>query len=140
MLATLRAKDELNAIAAVQGFCDHPDDQRHFAPAAFDVILCRQLVNCLFDPIAAFRNWSFWLKDHGTVIVMDGLFDRSDWAGRWQEEIDQLPLSACRTTATFPYLLEQTGFRIDFVDFMAATNARPSTRTKRYMVVASKLA
>lgn len=34
--------------------------------------------------------------------------------------------------------LQQTGFRIDVVGLMEATNSLPSTRTERYMVVATK--
>lgn len=138
MLAKLVSKPELHNVATKEGFCDHPDDKVHFAPESFDVIASRQLTNGLYDPLAGFRNWHFWLRPSGTVIVMDGLFDRGDWGGRWEGIVDTLPLSACRSLATVPYLLEQTGFRIEFAGWMDATNALPSTRTKRYMVVAKK--
>lgn len=105
---------------------------------SFDLIASRQLANCLFDPLAAFRNWYSWLRPGGAVVVMDGLFDRHDWSEKWEGVVDTLPLSACRTTATVPYLLENTGFRIDFVGLMDHTNALPSTRTQRYMVAATK--
>jgi hypothetical protein len=86
----------------------------------------------------AFKNWHRWLKAGGAVIVIEGLYDRPAWVGRWEEEVDLLPLSACRTTATVPYLLEQAGFNIDAVYYMNATNALPATRTQRYIVFASK--
>ncbi len=135
----LISKPELELVAIVRGFCDHVDDESHFGPDSFDLIASRQLANCLFDPLAAFRNWSYWLRPGGTVVVMDGLFDRDAWSGRWNGIVDTLPLSACRTTATVPYLLEQVGFRIDFVGPMTHTNELESTRTQRYIVAATKI-
>ncbi|WP_345685889.1 class I SAM-dependent methyltransferase [Novipirellula caenicola] len=138
MNALLELRPELRCVTTVQGFCDHADDRQHFDAESFDLIASRQLANCLFDPLAAFRNWYSWLRPGGAVVVMDGLFDRHDWSGTWDGVVDTLPLSACRTTATVPYLLENTGFRIDFVGLMDHTNALPSTRTQRYMVAATK--
>ena len=138
MIDKLREKPQLSNVTTALGFCDHADDQSHFAAGEFDLIASRQLVNCLYDPLSAFRNWHYWLRPSGQVVVVDGLFDRTDWCGILEESVDSLPLSACRTTATTPYLLEQAGFKIDFVGFMDATNAMPRTRTERYMVVATK--
>lgn len=138
MLDKLRKKPELQEVVTVQGFCDHVSDRSHFGAEQFDIVASRQLANCLYDPLAAFRNWHYWLRPSGVAIVMDGLYDRADWSGRWDGMVDVLPLSACRTTATVPYLLEQVGFRVDHVGLMEATNALPSTRTSRYMVVAKK--
>jgi SAM-dependent methyltransferase len=138
MSELLELKPELQSVSIVRGFCDHADDESHFDAESFDLIASRQLANCLFDPLAAFRNWHFWLRPGGTVVVMDGLFDRRDWSGKWDGVVDTLPLSACQTTATVPYLLEQIGFRIDFVGLMDYTNALPSTRTQRFMVAATK--
>lgn len=138
MSGLLKSKPELSGVSVVRGFCDHVDDHSHFTPNSFDLIASRQLANCLFDPLVAFRNWHSWLRHGGSVIVMDGLFDRGDWSGRWDGIVDTLPLSACRTTATVPYLLEQVGFRIDSVGLMDATNALSSTRTQRYIVTATK--
>jgi hypothetical protein len=39
---------------------------------------------------------------------------------------------------TIPYLLEMAGFRIEAVQWMGAVNGMPSTKTKRYVVVARK--
>ncbi|TWU54347.1 hypothetical protein Poly51_30640 [Rubripirellula tenax] len=138
MRSILNAKPDLSHIETVAGFCDHPSDRDLFEDGQFDVIASRQLTNCLYDPLAAFRNWHAWLQPLGTVVVMDGLFDRSAWSGIWDGVVDTLPLSACRTMATVPYLMEQCGFRVTFAGFMEVTNTLPSTRTMRYMVAAKK--
>jgi len=111
----------------------------HFSAEQFDVIISRQLVNGLFDPLTAFSNWLFWLKPGGTVIAIDGLYGRSAWTGNFEEEVDLLPLSACQSMATLPYLLEKTGFEIEAVNLTTATNTMPATRTMRYVVVARKV-
>jgi SAM-dependent methyltransferase len=136
MLAALRSKPALQHVRTVRGFCDAPEDRDIFEEATFDVIVSRQLGNVLFDPLAAFANWRHWLVPGGAVVVMDGLYERSAWSGRWEEEVDVLPLSVCRTMALIPYLLESSGYRIEVVQPMAAVGARPSTRTPRYVVVA----
>lgn len=136
MLARLRAHPGLGEVATVQGFCDADVDRSLFAAGAFDAILSRQLVNGLYDPLAAFRNWRHWLKPGGTVVVIEGLYGRSAWSGIWAEEVDQLPMSACQSTAMVPYLLERAGFRVETSSLMEAVNARPTTVTARYVVVA----
>jgi SAM-dependent methyltransferase len=138
MIDLLKAKPELRDVKIVQGFCDHDNDASLFSSESFNLIASRLLVNNLFDPLAAFRNWKYWLRPGGAVVVMDGLFDRGGWSGEWSRFVDDLPLSACQTTATVPYLLEQIGFHVEHVGLMEHTNAMPSTRTKRYMVVATK--
>ena len=138
MLARLVGKAELRGVVAVEGFCDGIDDRHHFQEAQFDAVVSRQLVNGLFDPLTAFRNWHHWLSPGGSVVAIDGLYDRSAWTGVWQEEVDTLPLSACQSTASAPYLLEFAGFRIEAVQFMESVNAMPSTKTPRFVVVARK--
>lgn len=138
MLRRLRSKAELSDIAVHQGFCDHHSDRFQFPQDHFDVVASRQLTNTLFDPMAAFHNWHYWLRPSGYLIIMDGLYDRDDWRDQWRAFVDSLPLSACRTIATVPYLLEYCGFSVEFAGYMNRTNDRPSTRTKRYMVVARK--
>ncbi len=138
MLARLTNKSRLSGIETVEGFCDAIDDRRHFNQARFDVIVSRQLANGLFDPLTAFRNWHDWLSPDGAVVVIDGLYARAAWTGIWQEEVDVLPLSACQSTALVPYLLEAAGFRVEAVQCMEAVNELPSTKTKRYVVVARK--
>ena len=138
MLARLRRRAGLESIVAVQGFCDAPRDRQNFSAAQFDVIASRQLVNGLFDPLTAFENWHHWLKPGGAVVAIDGAYGRDAWTGVWQEEIDVLPLSATQSAATVPYLLEAAGFKVESVRWMDAVNALPSTKTARYMVVASK--
>ena len=136
MLALLRSQRELERVTAVAGFCDGAEDSRLFAEGSFDVVASRQLVNGLFDPLTAFRHWWRWLKPGGAAVVIDGLYGRDAWRGPWEEEIDVLPLSACQSLATVPYLLESVGFRIAAAELMPAVNALPVTRTPRYIVVA----
>ena len=138
MLALLSSKPTLSKVCCVQGFCDAPEDRDHFHEAHFDAIVSRQLVNGLFDPLVAFRNWFHWLKPGGKVIAIDGFYGRSAWTGMFEPEVDLLPLSACQSMATMPYLLEKVGFQIEAVELMTATNKLPATRTTRYVVVASK--
>jgi SAM-dependent methyltransferase len=138
MLAKLRSVPELQGVVTVEGFCDNIGDRHHFNAAQFDTIVSRQLVNGLFDPLTAFRNWHYWLSLDGVVVVIDGVYGRSSWTGIWEEEVDDLPLSACQCTAAVPYLLEIAGFRIEAVRWMKGVNKLPSTRTKRYVVVARK--
>jgi SAM-dependent methyltransferase len=140
MLTKLTIEAELQNVHAVAGFCDGPDDRLHFSKDQFDVIVSRQLVNGLFDPLIAFKNWHYWLSPGGAVVVIDGLYERSGWIGKWEEEIDVLPLSAYQTTALVPYLLEASGFHIDAVERMERANNMPSTKTTRYVVVATKVA
>ena len=139
MIAKLRSKKELESVEVREGFCDAVEDRSHFPKGFFDVIVSKQVVNGLFDPLFAFQNWHYWLKAGGSVIVLDGLFDRTGWAGKWQEEVDVLPMSACRSTAMIPYLLEKSGFQVIAVPPMLLTNARPTTRTQRYGVVARRI-
>jgi hypothetical protein len=52
-----------------------------FSASQFVLIASRQLVNGLFDPLAAFRNWHRWLHVDGRTVVMmacsNGLTGRS---------------------------------------------------------------
>ena len=138
MLALLRTKPELGAVKCVQGFCDSLEDRNHFDEAQFDVIASRQLVNGLFDPLVAFENWFHWLRPGGAVIAIDGFYGRAAWTEMFEKEVDLLPLSACQSMATMPYLLEKVGFQIASVNLMTETNKMPATRTTRYVVVATK--
>lgn len=138
MLALLKTEPELERIETIAGFCDAPEDRKHFQAASFDAIVSRQLINGLFDPIAAFENWRHWLKPGGHAIMIDGFYERSAWTGRWAEETDTLPLAACQSLAMVPYLLEKSGFQINVVEPMHTVNSLPSTKTPRYLVVAQK--
>ena len=138
MLARLRERPELASVRSVQGHCDQPGDVDLFPAGSFDVVASRQTVNGLHDPLTAFRNWRQWLRPGGVVIAIDGLYGRDAWQGDWAEEVDVLPLAACQSMATVPYLLESVGFRIRTVQRMAAVNLLPTTRTPRYVVVAER--
>lgn len=138
MLARIEGDLETSEVRAINGFCDSADDRAHFEQGEFDVIVSRQLANCFYDPLAAFSNWFHWLKPGGTVLLIDGLYPRAAWTGIWEEEIDALPLSACQTMATIPYLLEAAGFEVHGASLMARANERPSTMTTRYLTLATK--
>jgi len=138
MVARLRSDSTLAAVDVALGFCDAPEDRSHFAASRFDAIVSRQVVNHLYDPLAAFANWHYWLKPGGVVAVIDGLYDRDAWTGSWEQEVDVLPASACRTLALIPYLLEQVGFEVRCAERMPTVNALPTTRTPRYLVVARR--
>lgn len=138
MIRRFQSKPDLADIQCVQAFCDHEQDQTLFPPATFDAIASRQLFNGLYDPLSALRNSFQWLKPNGYLIVTDGFYDRSAWTGIWEEEVDRLPLSACRNIAMVPYLAEQVGFQIVAAKPMTRTNQRPSTRTPRYIIVGIK--
>lgn len=138
MLALLREKPELTTVETVEGFCDAPADRNHFPACHFDVVISRQLVNGLFDPLAAFRNWMHWLVPGGVVVILDGIYDRDSWRGSLEPEADLLPLACNQSLALAPYLLETVGFEIRAVEWMRAVNLQPSTRTKRYLVSATK--
>ena len=136
MVDVFRTKPELASVEIVEGFCDSFEDRDHFAEASFDVIVSRQLCNGMYDPIAAFENWRYWLRPGGTVVIVDGIYDRDAWGE--ETDVDALPLAACRTIATIPCILEATGFNIIAARWMTATNKLPSTRTPRYAVIAQK--
>jgi SAM-dependent methyltransferase len=138
MLAVLQAKPELATVTVINGYGDEPRDGERFATDHFDAIVSRQVVNGLFDPLLAFRHWQRWLRPQGVAVVIDGLYGRDGWTGRWEDEVDMLPLAATQSMATIPYLLEACGFHVEAVERLAAVNALPTTRTPRYVVVARK--
>ena len=139
MLSVLRDDPELSGVRTVEGGCDAVTDLRVFDRESFDLIISRQVVNGLYDPLVAFRNWYQWLKPSGTVVAIEGLYGREAWQGEWAEEVDVLPLSASQSRATLAYMLESVGFTVQHVRWMKATNQRPCTRTPRYVVSAMKV-
>ncbi len=136
MLQKLVSKPELSSVRICQGFCDSPDDMSLFPPDSFDVIISRQLANGLYDPLSAMANWRHWLRPQRVVLLIDGFYSRSAWASLDTEFADCLPLAANQSLATLPYLLEIAGFTVTHAGMMQATNALPSTRTEKYLVVA----
>ncbi len=137
MLQKLVSKPELNSVRVWEGFCDSPDDMSLFPPDHFDVIVSRQLANGLYDPLSAMANWRHWLKPQGTVLLIDGFYSRSAWSSLATDFADCLPLAANQSLATVPYLLETVGFTVSHAGMMDASNALPSTRTEKYLVVAN---
>lgn len=138
MCDELRKQKGLSSVKVVTGFCDHASDAELFPECSFDVVSSRQVINGLFDPMQAFHNWHQWLAPGGLVVIVDGMYDRSGWSGRWAQDVDVLPLSAIRSLATVPYLLESASYRVDHVGMMTRTNTRLSTKTPRFIVVARK--
>ena len=138
MLRYLRERVEPRGVSVVEGFCDSEEDRSHFDGARFDLILSRQLANELFDPLMAFQNWHHWLVRGGSLIVMDGLFDRAAWVGPLEGEVDILPLASNQSVALVPYLLEKAGFEIQAVEPMSAVNARSGSRYVHHVIRAVK--
>lgn len=138
MLSVLQGKPELSAVRTVQGFCDAADDVGLFVPEQFDIIISRQVINGLYDPLMAFRNWYEWLDAKGIVLILDGLYGRGAWTGVWEEDVDVLPVSACQNMALIPYLLELAGFEVRDVRLMNHVNNHVRTRTHRFLTVAGK--
>jgi len=133
-LLSVRAKRLRIVVEAREGFCDSAADKVHFPANFFDLIISRQVTNGLYDPLCAFSNWKYWLRPGGTVIVMDGLFDRAGWGS----DVDLFPLAATKSLSTVPYLLEHAGLCVRSVGMMSSINAHPLTRTPRYLVVAER--
>lgn len=119
-----------------------------FPPAAFDLIISRQLVCHLIDPIAVFQCWKSWLKPGGRIAVIDGLWTRIDW-GRASTErgalVDTRPLSCTQTTATLCYLLARTGLQVQHQNLLKRVNGfekeqfeigQPREPIMRFVVVA----
>jgi SAM-dependent methyltransferase len=138
MARSLKAKAGLEGVDVFCGFCDAEGDRMHYEESQFDVVVSRQLVNGLFDPMTAFRNWKLWLAPGGAVVLIDVFYSRSSWSGRWEDHVDELPLSACQSIAMSPYLLELAGYRVEVVEKMTAANKMSSTQTTRYVVVARR--
>lgn len=138
MLDLLRSRPELASVQTRSGFCDHESDRAHYPGDSFDFMVGRQIANGLYDPVTAFRNARYWLRPSGKLLLIDGWYTRQAWQGVWESEVDQLPLSANQSVALVPYLLELSGFVVDWAGMMGRVNLLPRTRTPRYLVVASK--
>lgn len=117
-----------------------------FPPATFDLIISRQLVCHLIDPIAVFECWKTWLKPGGRIAVIDGLWTRKDWRGRSGALVDERPLSCTQTKATVSYLLERSDLVVKHRGYLERVNrfakerfdiGQPREPIYRYVVVAS---
>jgi ubiquinone/menaquinone biosynthesis C-methylase UbiE len=123
--------------------CEDADTfQPDGADQQFELIACRQGVIFFADPLAVFGHWHRWLKDGGKVVILDGLWTRSEWVA-WENLIDQLPLSCIQTLATVPYLLRKAGFEIEKCQYMNRVNTwyrktQGESACSRYIIVASK--
>jgi SAM-dependent methyltransferase len=138
MLDRLRAKIGLEGVRSQLGTVDAAEDVHRLPAAHFDLITLRQVANTLPDPLQAFANLLHWMAPGGRLILMDGMFERESYRGENVRLLDQIPLSTQRNLALVPYLLEKSGFCIDRVTLLEATNRLPHVRTPRYGVLAHK--
>lgn len=122
-------------------FCSPAEDSNLFPPETFDLIVCRHFVCHLQDPIKVFLNWMKWLKNDGRVVIVEGMWARSQW---WSDDelVDTLPLSCINTRATISCLLSIAGFKIEKNFWMMRVNQQLDTskHSKRYTIVAYKSA
>jgi len=113
-------------------------DGNLFPNHSFDMIVSRQVVCHLTDPLTAFHHWHTWLKPHGHVMVIDGLWSREGWGN--DELVDSLPLSCLQTRRTVAYLLERSAFEIEQCLWLERVNTTLGiiTTSPRYLIVARK--
>lgn len=115
--------------------------QNLFEPQTFDWIVSRYLVNHLHDPWLVFQNWKHWLRANGRVLIIEGLWPRSDWGD--DDLVDTLPLSCLQTRATVAYLLEKAALTIQSNVWLERVNAYFATQgnsvSRFYMVIAQKI-
>jgi SAM-dependent methyltransferase len=121
-----------------------------FRPECFDLIISRQVVCHLMDPIAVFECWKQWLKPRGRVAIIDGLWTRVDWGPPRSAAgalVDHRPLSCTQTWATLNYLLERSGLSVGQSRMLERVNAFAKERFAigdprepifRYVVVAAR--
>lgn len=117
-------------------------DEGLFLPelaSAADIITARQCVVLFRDPAKAFTLWRRLLKPSGKVVILDALWTRTSWTGKWRELVDELPLSCLQTLGTIPYLLQQAGFVVKESRFLPRVNQAlgdDGTNCPRFIVVA----
>lgn len=117
-------------------------DERLFLPhlaGVADIITARQSVVLFRDPSKVFTLWRHLLKPSGKVVILDALWTRASWTGKWRELIDELPLSCMQTLSTVPYLLKQAGFVVKESRFLPRVNqilGDDGTTCPRFIVVA----
>lgn len=117
-------------------------DEKLFLPhlaGAADIITARQCVVLFRDPGKVFALWRHMLKPSGKVVILDALWTRSSWGGKWGDLIDELPLSCMQTLGIIPYLLKQAGFVVKETRFLPTVNqllADDGATCPRFIVVA----
>lgn len=124
-------------------------DPNLFPPATFDLIISRQLVCHLVDPIAVFECWKTWLKPGGRIAVIDGLWTRNDWgppSSQSGDLVDDRPLSCTQTSATVSYLLSRANLTVKHRCLLNRVNGFAKTKYEigqgrdpifRFVIVAS---
>lgn len=111
----------------------------HLEKNSLDVIVARQFVVLLQDPLAVFEIWRDYLKKDGHLIIYDALWTRKSWSGNWSTLVDALPLSCLQSIQTIPYLLKSAGFSIKDVHFLDEVNTalgEDGVECPRFTVVA----
>jgi len=96
-----------------------------FKPRSFDLVISRQLVCHLIDPITVFSIWKEWLKPGGQVAVIDGLWTRRDWGPPSSPAgalVNNRPLSCTQTWATVSYLLRRADLAVSAERFLPRVN------------------
>lgn len=116
-----------------------------YPPASFDLVVSRQVVCHLTDPIHTFGQWSNWLKPDGYLVVIEGIWSRNSWTNQWAQYPDQLPLSCTQTPATVAYMMKKAGLSIQVQEWLTHVNeyerlraTADQTPTVRYIVVGQK--
>jgi SAM-dependent methyltransferase len=100
-------------------------DPELFPAESFDLIISRQLICHLIDPIRVFECWRRWLKPCGKIAVIDGFWTRADWgspSSRSARLVEDRPLSCTQTSATASYLLERANLMIQHRRMMTRVN------------------
>jgi ubiquinone/menaquinone biosynthesis C-methylase UbiE len=107
MLAAAQRKAESSGlpVAFRRGDAEAPPQDG----APYDVILERHVIWTLPQPKAAMRAWKALLKPGGLLILIEGIFERSDRTVYPQLE-PQLPLFGGRPAEELTALLEAEGF------------------------------
>ena len=124
---------------------DIEDAANFYAPETFDLISCKQVACHFTDPIQTFQEWRRWLKPGGSVAIVEAIWFRDHWQGRYKTYPDHLPLSCTQTWATIAYMLEKAGFEVSSY-WLNRINGYEAVRTistggrplVRYMVVGKK--
>lgn len=107
----------------------------------FDLIATRYVIHELIDPIEIFASWKALLAPHGSIVLIENAWFRTDWGwSDWGKRTDHLPLSCTQTWATAAYCLQKAGFTVKASSWMHHTNQLTETRLRDafrlYIIVA----
>jgi ubiquinone/menaquinone biosynthesis C-methylase UbiE len=114
------AREKLPHIDFVEANVCHEVPQ--FEERPYDLIVSRQFVCHIPDPIETFALWKRWLTIGGSVAMIDGFWSRNGWSGSWNDSPDELPLACVQSWATVRYMLRKAGFSRTQASPMARVN------------------